>query len=79
MPTTQRSLLLLEIPLYFERLDVEVIELLKRHTEMRPSRLSSVDIWLLGSVASRIGPTDTLRTGVSAHWAAHHVAVRPGH
>lgn len=61
---------------YFERLDEEVIELLKRHTEARPSPLSSIDIWLLGGTASRIDPSETAfwnrkapyMLGIEANW-----------
>jgi FAD/FMN-containing dehydrogenase len=62
--------------LYFERLDEEVIELLKAHTEARPSPLSSIDIWLLGGAASRIDPSETAfwnrktpyMLGIEANW-----------
>jgi FAD/FMN-containing dehydrogenase len=62
--------------IYFEHLDEEVIELLKRHTEARPSPLSSIDIWLLGWTASRIDPSETAfwnrkasyMLGIEANW-----------
>ena len=61
---------------YFDRLDAEVIDVLQRHAEKRPSVLSSIDIWLLGGAASRIAPTATAfwnrhspyMLGIEANW-----------
>jgi FAD/FMN-containing dehydrogenase len=62
--------------LYFDRLDAEVIDLLARQTESRPSPLSSIDIWLLGGAVSRVEPTATpfwnrsapYMLGIEANW-----------
>jgi hypothetical protein len=62
--------------LYLDRLDEEVIDVLMRHAQTRPSILFSVDIWLLGGAASRVPPTETAfwnrdapyMLGIEANW-----------
>jgi FAD/FMN-containing dehydrogenase len=62
--------------LYLDRLDDEVVRVLARHTNSRPSPLSSLDVWMLGGAFGRVSQTDTafykrdapFMLGIEANW-----------
>lgn len=61
---------------YLDRLDDDVIQVLAKHTNARPSPISSIDVWMLGGAAGRVSPTDTpffrrdapYMLGIEANW-----------
>lgn len=61
---------------YLKELNDQVLEILKRYAESRPSPLSSVDIWGLGGEVNRIAPDATafhersapFMIGIEANW-----------
>jgi FAD/FMN-containing dehydrogenase len=62
--------------LYLDRLDGEVIRILRKYTQNRPSAISSIDVWMLGGAASRLSRSDTAfykrdapyMLGIEANW-----------
>lgn len=61
---------------YLDRLDDDVMNILKHYTQNRPSLESSIDVWFLGGALSRVKPTATafinrqypIMIGIEANW-----------
>jgi FAD/FMN-containing dehydrogenase len=62
--------------IYLNRLDDQVIQTLSNHHALRPSALSSIDLWTLGRAMNRLNATDTafykrdapFMIGIEANW-----------
>ncbi|RPJ71148.1 MAG: FAD-binding oxidoreductase, partial [Desulfobacteraceae bacterium] len=68
--------------IYLDRLDAEAIKALSDHTALRPSPLSSIDVWTLGRAMRRVKSTETAfhtrdapyMIGIEANWDAREEA-----
>jgi FAD/FMN-containing dehydrogenase len=62
--------------IYLDRLDDQVIQTLSDHHALRPSALSSIDVWTLGRAMNRVNATETafykrdapFMIGIEANW-----------
>jgi FAD/FMN-containing dehydrogenase len=62
--------------IYLDRLDDDVMSILEEFTRNRPSKESSIDVWFLGGVMSRVAATATafynrrhpIMIGIEANW-----------
>jgi len=62
--------------IYMDHLNDAVLEALAEHTVARPSKESSIDVWMLGGAMSRVNPTETAfckrsapyMLGIEANW-----------
>ncbi len=62
--------------IFLDRLDPQVVRTLSNHHALRPSGLSSIDVWTLGRAMRRVEPTETAfykrdapyMIGIEANW-----------
>jgi hypothetical protein len=62
--------------IYMDHLNDEVLEALSEHTTARPSKESSIDVWMLGGAMNRVKPARTAfckrgapyMLGIEANW-----------